>query len=115
MQGMDRRTGRKLSGIAHLRQSVEDILTTRIGSRVMRRSYGSELPNLIDEPYNANTRMDMIAATADALARWETRFNVTSVDLTHTYQNGKAKVEIDVAGDYLPDGTSIKLEGIVIS
>ncbi len=115
MQGMDRRTGRKLSGIDHLWQSVEDILTTRIGSRVMRRSYGSKLPDLIDEPFNEETRTDMIAATADAIARWETRFSVTSVSITHTYTNGKAKVEIDIAGDYLPDGTAIKLEGIVIS
>lgn len=115
MEGMDRRTGRKLRGIDHLWQSVEDILTTRIGSRVMRRDYGSNLPNLIDEPYNEETHIDMIADTADAIAKWETRFDVTSVQLTHTYVNGKAKVEIDVAGDYLPDGTSIKLEGIVIS
>lgn len=115
MQGMDRRTGRKLSGLDHLWQSVEDILTTRIGSRVMRRSYGSDLPNLIDEPFNEAVRLDMIAATADALGRWETRFKVTSVSIIHTYTNGKARVEIDVAGDYLPDGTAIKLEGIVIT
>lgn len=115
MQGMDRNTGRKLSGIEHLWQSVEDILTTRIGSRVMRRSYGSKLPDLIDEPYNEETKVDMIAATAEAIARWETRFNITSVSITYKQINGKPKVDIDLAGNYLPDGTSIKLEGIVIS
>jgi phage baseplate assembly protein W len=41
MQGMNRNTGRKLSGVDHLRQSIVDILTTPIGSRVMRRDYGS--------------------------------------------------------------------------
>lgn len=115
MNGMNKKTGRVLSGVDHLWQSVEDILTTPIGSRVMRRSYGSRLPELIDEPFNEETRMDMIAETADAIAKWETRIRVTSVSIKHSYANGKARVEIDVAGDYLPDGSSIKLEGIVIS
>lgn len=115
MQGMNKTTGKALSGVDHLWQSVEDILTTRKGSRVMRRDYGSNLPELVDEPFNEETRMDMIAETADAIAKWETRISVTAVSITHTYTNGKAKVEIDVSGDYLPDGTSIKLEGIVIT
>ena len=50
MEGMDGTTGAKLAGIDHLRQSIRDILTTRIGTRVMRRDYGSDLPGLIDRP-----------------------------------------------------------------
>lgn len=53
MNGMDATTGKPLSGDAHLAQSVADILTTPIGSRVMRRSYGSLIPSLIDAPINA--------------------------------------------------------------
>jgi antitoxin StbD len=33
---MDRRTGQSVSGLAHLRQSIEDILTTPVSSRRMR-------------------------------------------------------------------------------
>lgn len=33
---MDRTTGKAIGELAHLRQSVGDILTTPIGSRVMR-------------------------------------------------------------------------------
>ena len=47
MTGMDRETGKSLSGIEHLRQSIRDILTTPIGSRVMRRDYGSRLFELL--------------------------------------------------------------------
>lgn len=39
MNGISATTGRPLSGIDHLRQSIRDILTTPIGSRVMRRLY----------------------------------------------------------------------------
>ena len=34
---MNRTTGTAISGLEHLRQSVGDILSTPIGSRVMRR------------------------------------------------------------------------------
>ncbi|MBB2777202.1 UNVERIFIED_ORG: phage baseplate assembly protein W, partial [Comamonas terrigena] len=43
---MDRTTGRRISGIDHVRQSVADILTTPLGSRLERRNYGSLLPSL---------------------------------------------------------------------
>ncbi|HCF6085938.1 TPA: phage baseplate protein, partial [Pseudomonas aeruginosa] len=36
MIGLDRRTGQPLSGVAHLKQSIEDILTTPLGTRRMR-------------------------------------------------------------------------------
>ena len=48
MMGMHATTGRSLTGLGHLRQSVTDILTTPMGSRVQRRRYGSEVPELID-------------------------------------------------------------------
>ncbi|KPN28874.1 baseplate wedge subunit [Halolamina pelagica] len=43
MPGVDRTNGQRLEGLAHIRQSVADILTTPLGSRVMRRDYGSLL------------------------------------------------------------------------
>ncbi|HGJ5879100.1 MAG TPA: baseplate assembly protein, partial [Arsenophonus nasoniae] len=41
--GMNRQTGRFISENAHIAQSVQDILLTPVGSRVMRRDYGSLL------------------------------------------------------------------------
>ncbi|MBU2714485.1 GPW/gp25 family protein, partial [Zooshikella sp. WH53] len=79
MQGINNNTGKSLSGIEHLKQSITDILTTRIGTRVMRRDYGSRLPELIDEPLNGALRLELIAATAEALTRWEPRFKLTKV------------------------------------
>lgn len=82
MMGMDARTGQALSGDAHLAQSIADLLATPIGTRVMRRSYGSRLPDLMDAPTNAATRVQLYAATATALMRWEPRITVKRVALS---------------------------------
>jgi phage baseplate assembly protein W len=39
--GMARESGRTIEDMAHIRQSVSDILLTPVGSRVMRSEYGS--------------------------------------------------------------------------
>jgi len=82
MMGMDARTGHALSGDAHLAQSIADILATPIGTRLMRRDYGSRVPDLIDAPANAATRVQLYAATATALMRWEPRITVKRVALS---------------------------------
>lgn len=71
--------GGALTDWDHVKQSVRDVLTTPIGSRVMRRPYGSELPFLIDNPINEETKLRMIMAAADAMERWEPRFRVQRV------------------------------------
>ncbi len=81
MIGMSRDTGLSLDGTRHLTQSVADILSTPLGSRVMRRDYGSELPDLIDRPLNGETLIDVYAATAAALDRWEPRLRLTRVSI----------------------------------
>lgn len=82
MTGMDRATGRALDGDAHLRQSIADILTTPLGTRVMRRDYGSQLPELIDQPLNEATRTRLFGATATALQRWEPRLRLRRIQFT---------------------------------
>ncbi|HYD23850.1 MAG TPA: GPW/gp25 family protein [Croceibacterium sp.] len=67
---MDARTGRALEDDAWLAQAVADILLTPIGTRVMRRDYGSLLPALLDQPLNPSTGLQIYAATAGALRRW---------------------------------------------
>lgn len=82
MTGMAVATGRELSGIEHLAQSVADILTTPIGSRIQRRDYGSMLFDLIDQPLNGSTRLLLFAATALAIARWEPRIRLRRIGIT---------------------------------
>lgn len=95
MNGMNATTGKPLSGVDHLRQSIADILSTPIGTRIGRRDYGSLLPELIDQPANPATRIRIYAATALALLRWEPRLRVTRVQLN---QRGTSSFEIQIDG-----------------
>lgn len=102
-------TGRRIDGMDHLRQSVRDILTTPIGSRVMRRDYGSAIFRLIDSNMDAAGLVKLYAATADALRRWEPRLRVTRVQAA---QAGPGHVTLTIEADYLPDGRAITIDGV---
>lgn len=94
MSGMNATTGAAIAEDAHIRQSVADVLTTPIGSRLMRRDYGSLLPDLIDHPGNGANRLRLMSATVMALLRWEPRIAIaaTTIDLD---EYGRAVVDID--------------------
>lgn len=79
---MDRHSGAVISRGQHLRQSINDILTTRIGTRLHRRDYGSFLPDLVDAPVNPETQMLIIAASVHALMRNEPRLMLTNVQMS---------------------------------
>ncbi|KNH02624.1 Phage baseplate assembly protein [Qipengyuania citrea LAMA 915] len=102
MIGMARLTGKPLSDDAHLAQSIADILTTPLGSRVARRDYGSLLFELIDRPINGAIRMLIHAATALALRRWEPRLQLTRVTLEGEPASGRLTLRIEGRRTDLP-------------
>ena len=63
----------------HVWQSVNDILLTPVGSRLMRRNYGSLCPDLIDSPKNDVTRLQLMSAAVIALASWEPRIVLDTI------------------------------------
>ncbi len=81
MQGVDRHTGQSLGGLAHLRQSIVVLLTTRIGTRVMRRDYGCGLWQFIDAPMNPRTFAHMYSQIAIAIDLWEPRIELLSCQI----------------------------------
>ena len=92
---MNRTTGTTITGLEHLRQSVGDILSTPIGSRVMRREYGSLVPELIDHPDNNTSQVRLFSAVASALLRWEPRFRLTRVGVQRDAERpGYALIEL---------------------
>lgn len=82
MIGIDSATGRYLHGNEHLRQSVTDILSTPVGSRVLLREYGSRLFSLLDNPQDDFTRVRIVRETVTALERWEPRLTLRRVEVT---------------------------------
>ncbi len=105
---MDATTGRRLDYLAHLRQSVTDILTTPLGSRVMRRDYGSLLPEMIDRPLTDATLLQVYAATVMALLRWEPRLRVTAVR-TSVSTTSPGRVVLDLEAQ-TREGEPVNLE-----
>lgn len=108
---MSRDHGGVLTDLEHLRQSIIDILTTPKGSRVMLRSYGSDLFRLIDKPINQRLVLDMYSSIAEALYRWEPRFRLTDIKLDLT-EVGEGVVHLSVSGYYYPDGQVARLQGL---
>ncbi|MEU2393274.1 GPW/gp25 family protein [Streptomyces sp. NPDC007369] len=71
-----------VAGTAAIRQSVETILDTEPGERVMRPTFGCGLRRHLMAPNTPATRAAIAAEIADALAAWEPRIQVTEVSVT---------------------------------
>lgn len=106
---MNRLTGKRIEGAAHIAQSIRDILTTRLGTRVERRDYGSELLDLIDTPINPATPALLRAATAGAIGKWEPRVRVRKVSVTDPAATGSLTISIEAVRTDLPQTPALSL------
>jgi uncharacterized protein len=93
--GLNRATGTLIDGDDHLAQSIGDIISTPLGTRTMRRDYGSMLFALVDAPLNALTKIRIFAATAAALRRWEPRLSLSRVQISDGDAGGSVAVMIE--------------------
>lgn len=100
--GIDGSTGKLLTGLDHLKQSLRKILATRVGTRVMLREFGSAVPDIVDRPTNQNMRIEVFAATIEAVHKWEPRFRISKMDIVSVTPDGV--VEIMLSGTYYPRG-----------
>ncbi|PID61711.1 MAG: hypothetical protein CR974_04070 [Gammaproteobacteria bacterium] len=104
--GMSRDNGKVINKDDHIKQSIVDILTTPIGSRLQRREYGSHLFALIDSAGNAAGCLRLQAAAVDALERWEPRIQLDwsrvtlqmdgVVTLEYGYQQKRDSIDIEL-------------------
>lgn len=113
--GMDNTTGRRIEGIAHLHQSVVTILKTPLGSRVLRRDFGSRLFELLDRNITPSLKMQMYAATVEALQKWEPRIEVKRVNVEPVLDESiQHSVSLAIEGIYLPNGNPVTLDGVLL-
>jgi hypothetical protein len=70
------------SGAANIEQSIQVILGTQFGERVMRPTFGCNLKSLIFAPSNPQTAALARQYVLDGLQRWEPRIAVRSVTVT---------------------------------
>ncbi|EJM4146216.1 GPW/gp25 family protein, partial [Salmonella enterica] len=93
--GMNRNTGIGISDSEHISQSMRDILLTPVGSRVMRREYGSLLSALIDMPQNPALRLQIMVACYSAIQKWEPRIRLISI----SFERGDTgEMYVDITG-----------------
>lgn len=111
MIGMNAATGKHLSGDDHLRQSIIDILTTPKGTRVLCREYGSDVLKYLDNPQDDETRVNIIAAAASALARWEKRLIVTHISVTKVAEGHSI---FTITGKSTVTSKPLRIEGLTI-
>lgn len=101
MAGLDRITGKLLTGWKHVEQSVAVLITTALGSRTHRRGVGSRLTRLTDSPISPSTIIDFYAATAGVIDKWEPRFRVTRM---RAEEPTKGHLILTAEGVYFPRG-----------
>jgi phage baseplate assembly protein W len=106
MIGVDRRTGQPLSGLDHLKQSIEDILTTPLGTRRMRPEYGSNLRRFVDMPVNEGWKSAVQAEVARALGRWEPRIRLERVQVVSVVGG---QIGLQLAGQYLGNAAVVEV------
>ncbi len=100
---MNRIDGTVITGAARLAQSIMDIVTTPLSSRIMRREYGCLLHQLLDAPINGQTRLLMAATVATAIVRWEPEVKLTRVRVSDATAGAAGALSLDIEGQDLTE------------
>ena len=93
-----------VSGGVAIRQSIFLLLSTRMGERVMRPTYGSDLHLLLFSPNDDTTAGLAIHYVRRALERWEPRIDILSLDARPSSED-RGKLVIDI--EYRERGTEV--------
>ncbi|MES2141913.1 MAG: GPW/gp25 family protein [Pseudomonadota bacterium] len=107
--GMNNQDGSPIADEAHyLRQSINDIINTPLGSRIMRRNYGSNVMELIDSPINEYTLIQIQSYLASTLLFQEKNIALKKL----TVQQKLEKLLVTLEGNYIQSGNTINLSDI---
>lgn len=64
-----------------LRTSIQMILFTRVGERVMLRDFGSNLHQKPFDPNDLFLRNEIVQEVQDAIAKWDDRIGIETIDI----------------------------------
>ena len=64
-----------------LKSSIQWIILTRLGERVMRPEFGSSVPNVIGQPNSQATISELSSAIETAIKRWDTRIHFEKAEV----------------------------------
>jgi phage baseplate assembly protein W len=100
-------------GAQNVRESIQILLLTRLGERLMYPSYGSSLATYLFAPNNPATRKSIEEEITRALQLWEPRVNVDSVSVDIDPSCGQAAIatiQYSLVANQLPSQITLTLQ-----
>ena len=94
-----------LSDVDDIQSSLEILLTTRPGERVMRPDYGCNLDELVFEPLTTTFKTYIKDLISTAILYYEPRIEVNSIDLD---DSGELEGRILIVIDYTVSATNTR-------
>ncbi len=78
-----------------IKQSLEILLTTQLGERVMTPEYGASMKPMIFEPLSANLKTFMTEMVRKAIVRYEPRIKLNSIEMNDSGElEGRVLIEV---------------------
>ncbi len=94
-----------LSDVEDIQSSLEILLTTRPGERVMRPDYGCNLDELLFEPLTTTFKTYIKDLVSTAILYYEPRIEVNNIELDDT---GELEGRIVISIDYTVSATNTR-------
>lgn len=87
----------KSGDLQHITESVMQILYTVIGSRVIRRDFGSLLQSVVFDPNDVTLDVQFDYMIRKALETWEPRIIVGPIGIDRTeWQDGRIEISLEI-------------------
>jgi len=100
-------------GAQNVRESIQILLSTRLGERLMYPAYGSSLRTYLFAPNTATTRKSIEEAIHTALKQWEPRITVNSILVVPDPSDAQAAIatiQYQLVANQLPSQITITLQ-----
>jgi hypothetical protein len=100
-------------GAQNVRESIQILLLTRLGERLMYPSYGSSLGTFLFAPNNPATRKSIEEEITRALQLWEPRISIDSVSVDvdpSDAQAAIATIQYRLVANQLPNQITLTLQ-----
>jgi uncharacterized protein len=100
-------------GAQNVRESIQILLLTRLGERLMYPNYGSSLGTYLFAPNNPATRKSIEGEITRTLQLWEPRINIDSVSVDVDPSNAQAAIatiQYRLVANQLPNQVTLTLQ-----
>ena len=88
---------RKVINVDAVKTSVDNILRTTLGERVMHPEFGSIIKHLVFQPMSQGLVSRLLSTTNDALKKWDNRVSVESLNVFGNQDDNSLRIELRVS------------------